>query len=134
MQFYNDFSAPRRDGAQLAHRPGFEEEPEPEEEELDEPESGGRSQRRRSTFSALQVHLLEAEFFRQRYVSPERRAALARFLGLSQQQVKIWFQNRRYKTKTRPESGRAGRANLPLFPAGGPLALLFHMHGRWALF
>lgn len=91
-----------------------------------------KSQRRRSTFSALQVwthsfdiertstfiqvHVLESEFFKHRYVSAEQRAGLAVFLGLTQQQVlvlflnltisiyfkiKIWFQNRRYKTKIR---------------------------------
>ncbi|KAI6240123.1 hypothetical protein M3Y99_00498500 [Aphelenchoides fujianensis] len=43
--------------------------------------------RRRSTFTALQVHVLENEFFKHRYVSPEKRAGLAAFLGLSQQQV-----------------------------------------------
>ncbi|CAD5223010.1 unnamed protein product [Bursaphelenchus xylophilus] len=67
-----------------------------------------KSQRRRSTFTALQVHILEAEFFQHRYVSPERRAFLASLLNLSQQQVKIWFQNRRYKTKTKPEGKARG--------------------------
>lgn len=52
----------------------------------------------------MQVHILESEFFQHRYVSPERRATLANYLGLTQQQVKIWFQNRRYKTKVKPEN------------------------------
>lgn len=46
-----------------------------------------QKQRRRSSFTAIQVHWLEAEFRCHRYVSPERRAGLAAFLGLTQQQV-----------------------------------------------
>ncbi|KAI6171303.1 Homeobox protein Nkx-3 [Aphelenchoides bicaudatus] len=67
-----------------------------------------KSQRRRSTFSALQVHVLENEFYKHRYVSAEKRAGLAAFLGLSQQQIKIWFQNRRYKTKVKNGTSRRG--------------------------
>ncbi|CAD5217007.1 unnamed protein product [Bursaphelenchus okinawaensis] len=81
--------------------------------------SFSKCHRRRSTFSALQVHILEAEFYKNRYVSPDRRAFLANLLDLSQQQVKIWFQNRRYKTKTKPEASRRHNdqylANLQAF-------------------
>ncbi|KAI6235193.1 Homeobox protein Nkx-3 [Aphelenchoides besseyi] len=73
----------------------------------------GKSQRRRSTFTAIQVHVLESEFFKHRYVSPEKRAGLAAFLGLSQQQVKIWFQNRRYKSKTRCVKSEAEQPSRP---------------------
>ena len=47
--------------------------------------------RRRSSFSALQVHWLENEFRCHRYVSPERRAGLAVLLGLTQQQVSFIY-------------------------------------------
>ncbi|KAH7719110.1 Homeobox protein Nkx-3.1 [Aphelenchoides avenae] len=67
--------------------------------------------RKRSTFSALQMHFLESEFYKHRYVSPERRAGLAALLGLTQQQVKIWFQNRRYKSK--PKNADSGGSARP---------------------
>uniref|UniRef100_A0A914DIL8 Homeobox domain-containing protein n=1 Tax=Acrobeloides nanus TaxID=290746 RepID=A0A914DIL8_9BILA len=43
--------------------------------------------RKRTSFTALQVHLLEVEFHKNRYVSSERRALLAAILGLTQQQT-----------------------------------------------
>ncbi|KAK0397518.1 hypothetical protein QR680_002153 [Steinernema hermaphroditum] len=58
-----------------------------------------QKRRQRSSFSAVQVHFLEVEFRKQRYISPESRARLSSTLGLTQQQIKIWFQNRRYKSK-----------------------------------
>uniref|UniRef100_A0A914USS5 Homeobox domain-containing protein n=1 Tax=Plectus sambesii TaxID=2011161 RepID=A0A914USS5_9BILA len=57
--------------------------------------------RRRCSFSQSQVKTLEAHFRKHRYLSTDQRAVLAKVLGLSEQQVKIWFQNRRYKTKRR---------------------------------
>ena len=51
------------------------------------PKTVKQKHRRRSSFSALQVHWLENEFRCHRYVSPERRAGLALLLGLTQQQV-----------------------------------------------
>jgi len=53
----------------------------------------------RVLFSPSQVASLERRFRQQRYLSSVERDALARSLCLSSQQVKIWFQNRRYKMK-----------------------------------
>ncbi|OON14174.1 homeobox domain protein [Opisthorchis viverrini] len=60
-----------------------------------------RKKRTRAAFSHAQVFELERRFTYQRYLSAPERAELARSLRLSETQVKIWFQNRRYKTKKR---------------------------------
>uniref|UniRef100_A0A1I7ZI91 Homeobox domain-containing protein n=1 Tax=Steinernema glaseri TaxID=37863 RepID=A0A1I7ZI91_9BILA len=53
----------------------------------------------RVLFSNSQVMELEEKFKKQRYVSASERDKLASDLGLTPTQVKIWFQNRRYKCK-----------------------------------
>ncbi|XP_038641615.1 homeobox protein koza-like isoform X2 [Scyliorhinus canicula] len=58
-----------------------------------------RKKRSRAAFSHAQVVGLERRFDSQRYLSAPERADLAGTLKLTETQVKIWFQNRRYKTK-----------------------------------
>ncbi|CAG9569251.1 unnamed protein product [Danaus chrysippus] len=53
----------------------------------------------RILFSQTQVHALEVRFIAQRYLTAPEREQLAKTLNLSPTQVKIWFQNRRYKSK-----------------------------------
>uniref|UniRef100_A0AC34QHS2 Homeobox domain-containing protein n=1 Tax=Panagrolaimus sp. JU765 TaxID=591449 RepID=A0AC34QHS2_9BILA len=53
----------------------------------------------RVLFSQDQVAKLEEHFQKQKYVSAMEREALAESLGLTPTQIKIWFQNRRYKCK-----------------------------------
>ncbi|XP_073430852.1 homeobox protein Nkx-3.2 [Dendrobates tinctorius] len=60
-----------------------------------------RKKRSRAAFSHAQVFELERRFNHQRYLSGPERADLATSLKLTETQVKIWFQNRRYKTKRR---------------------------------
>uniref|UniRef100_A0A8C5N4J7 NK2 transcription factor related 7 n=1 Tax=Gouania willdenowi TaxID=441366 RepID=A0A8C5N4J7_GOUWI len=55
--------------------------------------------RPRVLFSHSQVSELERRFRQQRYLSAPEREHLARLLQLTSTQVKIWFQNRRYKCK-----------------------------------
>jgi hypothetical protein len=50
---------------------------------------------RRGPFTNAQLTLLEAQFLIQLYLDHEGRRELAMKTGLSETQVKIWFQNRR---------------------------------------
>ncbi|KAG5875341.1 hypothetical protein JTB14_033721 [Gonioctena quinquepunctata] len=58
-----------------------------------------RKKRSRAAFTHAQVFELERRFSQQRYLSGPERADLAAALKLTETQVKIWYQNRRYKTK-----------------------------------
>ncbi|XP_030055470.1 homeobox protein Nkx-3.1 [Microcaecilia unicolor] len=58
-----------------------------------------QQKRSRAAFSHTQVLELERKFSHQKYLSAPERAHLAKSLKLTETQVKIWFQNRRYKTK-----------------------------------
>ncbi|KAI9554207.1 hypothetical protein GHT06_019479 [Daphnia sinensis] len=53
----------------------------------------------RVLFSQAQVYELERRFKQQRYLSAPEREHLSLVLKLTPTQVKIWFQNRRYKCK-----------------------------------
>lgn len=58
-----------------------------------------KKRKRRVLFSKSQTFELERRFRQQRYLSAPEREHLASMIGLSPTQVKIWFQNHRYKTK-----------------------------------
>ncbi|XP_076020829.1 homeobox protein Nkx-3.1 [Genypterus blacodes] len=64
----------------------------------------GKQKRSRAAFSHLQVLELEKKFNHQKYLSAPERAHLANTLRLTETQVKIWFQNRRYKTKRKQQT------------------------------
>ena len=55
--------------------------------------------RHRALFSHAQVYELERRFSVQKYLNAHEREQLAKLLNLTETQVKIWFQNRRYKCK-----------------------------------
>lgn len=55
--------------------------------------------KRRVLFTQAQVYELEKRFKLQKYLSAQEREHLANGLNLTPTQVKIWFQNHRYKTK-----------------------------------
>ncbi|XP_047741139.1 homeobox protein DLL-4 [Hyalella azteca] len=58
-----------------------------------------RKRKRRILFSKTQTYELERRFRQQRYLSAPEREHLASLINLTPTQVKIWFQNHRYKTK-----------------------------------
>lgn len=55
--------------------------------------------KRRILFSQAQVYELERRFKQQKYLSAPEREHLASMIHLTPTQVKIWFQNHRYKCK-----------------------------------
>ena len=58
-----------------------------------------QKRKRRILFSQAQVNELEKRFNKSRYLSAPEREHIANGLNLTPTQVKIWFQNHRYKTK-----------------------------------
>lgn len=76
--------------------------------------TGLKKRKRRVLFSKAQIFELERRFRQQRYLSAPEREHLARVIHLTPTQVKIWFQNHRYKCKKQVvEKGQFSDA-LPL--------------------
>ncbi|XP_049622820.1 homeobox protein Nkx-2.8 [Suncus etruscus] len=73
-----------------------------------------KRKKRRVLFSRAQTQELERRFGQQRYLSAPEREQLARRLCLTPTQVKIWFQNHRYKLKrARDQAGAPRRGGAP---------------------
>ncbi|CAD6196124.1 unnamed protein product [Caenorhabditis auriculariae] len=74
----------------------------------------GQRRKRRVLFSQAQVYELERRFKQAKYLTAPEREQLANSIHLTPTQVKIWFQNHRYKCK-RQEKEKAmsglGRSN-----------------------
>ncbi|XP_025065935.1 homeobox protein Nkx-3.1 isoform X3 [Alligator sinensis] len=70
-----------------------------------------QQKRSRTAFSHMQVIELKRKFSHQKYLSAPERAHLAKNLKLTETQVKIWFQNRRYKTKRKQLASELGGLN-----------------------
>ncbi len=58
-----------------------------------------RKKRHRTAFTPTQLLGLENSFEQNQYSVGEERKQLAEFLGLSETQIKVWYQNRRTKYK-----------------------------------
>jgi len=86
----------------------------------------------RTTFTGRQIFELEKMFETKKYLSSSERTELAKMLNVTEQQVKIWFQNRRTKWKKQENISNAEAAELMKAknsqkerelvkpPAGGP--------------
>uniref|UniRef100_A0A3P8SDV8 Posterior neuron-specific homeobox n=1 Tax=Amphiprion percula TaxID=161767 RepID=A0A3P8SDV8_AMPPE len=65
-----------------------------------------KSRRIRTAFTLQQLQVMEHSFQRCHYLSVLERHTIAAVLGLSETQVKIWFQNRRTKRKKERLQGK----------------------------
>ncbi|XP_077183152.1 homeobox protein Nkx-2.5 [Paroedura picta] len=88
---------------------------EQEKRDAEDPERPRQRKRRkpRVLFSQAQVYELERRFKQQKYLSAPERDHLASVLKLTSTQVKIWFQNRRYKCKRQRQDQSLEMVGLP---------------------
>ncbi|XP_053970094.1 segmentation protein fushi tarazu [Anastrepha ludens] len=62
-------------------------------------ESVKDSKRVRQTYTRFQTLMLEREFYAKQYLNRQSRLEISNALSLTERQIKIWFQNRRMKSK-----------------------------------
>jgi hypothetical protein len=81
-----------------------------------------QSRRQRSVYSSQQIAQLEAYFAYNEYIDGDRKKQLSLMTSIPEQQIKVWFQNRRQKKKREVEErvqqnlqqGGGARPDLPL--------------------
>lgn len=83
------------------------------------PFSLAQRRKRRILFTQAQIYELERRFKQQKYLSAPEREHLANLIGLSPTQVKIWFQNHRYKTK-KSSNEKQQKCDSPSTPSKSP--------------
>ncbi|XP_070507141.1 homeobox protein B-H1, partial [Chironomus tepperi] len=82
-----------------------------------------KQRKARTAFTDHQLQTLEKSFERQKYLSVQDRMELANKLGLSDTQVKTWYQNRRTKWKRQTAVG------LELLAEAGNYAAFQRLYG-----
>lgn len=85
--------------------------------DFDDSDDLQRRKKARTAFSTDQIHDLEKRYQAQKYLPANERQTLAEKLGLSDQQVKTWFQNRRMKEKRQKRDDEHARSFS--LPTGG---------------
>ena len=95
------------------------------DEKRDEGNDPPKKRKRRVLFTKAQTYELERRFRQQRYLSAPEREQLARIINLTPTQVKIWFQNHRYKFKKQNYEKGSLNEPPPLFtPRTVPVPVL----------
>nr|SJX71982.1 NK2 transcription factor Nkx2.2C [Nematostella vectensis] len=82
-----------------------------------------KKRKRRILFTKSQIYELERRFRYQRYLSAPEREQLGRMINLTPTQVKIWFQNHRYKHKKQASEGEY-KEPRSIFPRTVPVPVL----------
>ncbi|XP_037968049.1 homeobox protein CDX-2 isoform X1 [Plutella xylostella] len=90
---------PPRSPYEWMKKPNYQTQPNPENDHSEAYSKTRTKDKYRVVYSDHQRLELEKEFHYSRYITIRRKAELAASLGLSERQVKIWFQNRRAKER-----------------------------------
>ncbi|XP_053309637.1 homeobox protein DLX-4 [Spea bombifrons] len=96
---YQQFTSSMGQGDRIQENPDMEKSTVIENGEIRINGKGKKVRKPRTIYSSIQLQALNQRFQQTQYLALPERAELAAQLGLTQTQVKIWFQNKRSKYK-----------------------------------